>query len=376
MKIASTAPAAPRQWPVAPFVDETGVAIRLLLAERELQDARLRRVTRRRRRSVRVDVAHDLGLDARVGERHPHRTCRVRAARIGIGDVARVGGDAVAEHLARRSSRRARARARAPRGRASPLPRPSRSRRAPSRTAATPPADRRCAATARASRVKPAMPTRVIGASVPPQNITSARPRRIASSPSPIAMFEAAHAVHSAASGPCAPSSIETHAAAMFGMIWTIANGLVRSGPRSSRLWKQFSNGVEPADPGGDGSADAIWRGGDRDPAVRLRHPRGRERELREAVHAPRLLAVDPDRRVEVLELAGEVDVVAGRVEVRDRAGARLAGDEALPGRVGVVPERRHHADAGDDDAAASVLAIRRPSATSPARRRPAAPRP
>ena len=25
MKIASTAPAAPRQWPVAPFVDETGV---------------------------------------------------------------------------------------------------------------------------------------------------------------------------------------------------------------------------------------------------------------------------------------------------------------------------------------------------------------
>jgi hypothetical protein len=34
-----------------------------------------------------------------------------------------------------------------------------------------------------------------------------------------MAMFEAAHAVHSAASGPCAPSSMETHAAAMFGMI-------------------------------------------------------------------------------------------------------------------------------------------------------------
>jgi hypothetical protein len=26
VKIASSAPAAPRQWPVAPFVDETGVA--------------------------------------------------------------------------------------------------------------------------------------------------------------------------------------------------------------------------------------------------------------------------------------------------------------------------------------------------------------
>ena len=37
VKIASTAPAAPRQWPVAPFVEETGVRVRLLLAERELE---------------------------------------------------------------------------------------------------------------------------------------------------------------------------------------------------------------------------------------------------------------------------------------------------------------------------------------------------
>ncbi len=35
----------------------------------------------------------------------------------------------------------------------------------------------------------------------------------------------------------------------MFGMIWTIANGLVRSGPRSSRLWKQFSNAYSPPIP-------------------------------------------------------------------------------------------------------------------------------
>ena len=44
---------------------------------------------------------------------------------------------------------------------------------------------------------KPPMPTFVIPASVPPANITSARPSRIASIASPIAMFEAAHAVHS-----------------------------------------------------------------------------------------------------------------------------------------------------------------------------------
>ena len=79
--------------------------------------------------------------------------------------------------------------------------------------------------------LKPAIPTRVIGASVPPQNMTSARPSRIASSPSPMAMFEAAHAVDSAASGPCAPSSIETHAAPMFGMIWTIAKRARPVGP-------------------------------------------------------------------------------------------------------------------------------------------------
>ena len=73
----------------------------------------------------------------------------------------------------------------------------------------------------------------MIGASVPPASITSARPSRIASSDSPIAMFDAAHAVHCDESGPCVPSSIETQPAPMFGMICGIENGLTRSGPRS-----------------------------------------------------------------------------------------------------------------------------------------------
>jgi hypothetical protein len=84
---------------------------------------------------------------------------------------------------------------------------------------------------------KPAMPTRVIPASVPPQNIMSARPRRIASAPSPIAMFDAAQAVHCDESGPCVPSSIETQPAPMLGMIAGIENGLIRSGPRSISVW-------------------------------------------------------------------------------------------------------------------------------------------
>ena len=80
------------------------------------------------------------------------------------------------------------------------------------------------------------MPIAVTGASVPPHSITSARPRRIASIPSPIDMFDAAQAVHWEVSGPFVPSSIETQAAPMFGMIAGIENGLTRSGPRSSSV--------------------------------------------------------------------------------------------------------------------------------------------
>ncbi len=55
----------------------------------------------------------------------------------------------------------------------------------------------------------------------------------MASVPSPIAMFDAAQAVHSEARGPFVPSSMETQPAPMFGMIAGIANGFTRSGPRS-----------------------------------------------------------------------------------------------------------------------------------------------
>ena len=82
--------------------------------------------------------------------------------------------------------------------------------------------------------LNPAIPTGVIPASVPPANTTSARPSRIMSAASPIAMFEAAHAVHCEDSGPRVPSSIETQAAPMFGMICGIENGFTRSGPRLS----------------------------------------------------------------------------------------------------------------------------------------------
>jgi hypothetical protein len=43
---------------------------------------------------------------------------------------------------------------------------------------------------------KPATPTFVIGASLPPVIMASTRPLRISPIASPIAMFDAAHAVH------------------------------------------------------------------------------------------------------------------------------------------------------------------------------------
>ena len=84
--------------------------------------------------------------------------------------------------------------------------------------------------------LNPAIPTRVIPASVPPASMTSARPSRIASAASPIAMFEAAQAVHCDESGPRVPRYIEIQPAPMLGMICGIENGLTRSGPRLSSV--------------------------------------------------------------------------------------------------------------------------------------------
>src|SRR5439155_10191096 len=79
------------------------------------------------------------------------------------------------------------------------------------------------------------------------------------------------------------------------------------------------------------------------------------ENELGEAVHAPRLLALDPLGRIEVLHLAGEVNEVVSRVELRDGPCARLARKQALPGSLGIVPERSDRPDARDDDSPMTV---------------------
>src|SRR5919199_2278899 len=83
--------------------------------------------------------------------------------------------------------------------------------------------------------------------------------------------------------------------------------------------------------------------------------PGGGEDHLGEAVHAPRRLAIDPCRRIEILQLAGEMDAVILVVEQGDLRRARLAVDQPLPRRFDVVAERRDHAEARDHDPAAAV---------------------
>ena len=115
-------------------------------------------------------------------------------------------------------------------------------------------------------------------------------------------------------------------------MIWTIEKGLTRSGPRASSCGDARFERLQPADPGGDRGADALGICRDVETRIGLRLAGRRQREVREPIHAPRRLEVDVLRHVEVLHLAGEVGRKVGRVELRDRPGTRLAGDERRPG--------------------------------------------
>ena len=86
----------------------------------------------------------------------------------------------------------------------------------------------------------------VIAESPPPQSIASARPSRIASRPSPIAICEAAQAAHDDRNGPRVPSWIETRAAAGFGITASSEKGLTRPGPSSASVSQQSSNALIP----------------------------------------------------------------------------------------------------------------------------------
>src|SRR5204862_1010114 len=90
---------------------------------------------------------------------------------------------------------------------------------------------------------------------------------------------------------------------------------------------------AQAADARGDRRANALGFTCDLETRVRLGLARRRKNHLRESIHPPGGLAIDPLRRIEVLQLAGEVHVVGGTrvVERRDLRGAGLAREEVAP---------------------------------------------
>src|SRR5438045_86912 len=73
------------------------------------------------------------------------------------------------------------------------------------------------------------------------------------------------------------------------------------------------------------------------------------EREEDVAVEAPQLPRVVEPGRVEAFDLAGDADERVARVERADPVDAAPPRDRGVPGRPGVVAERRDGAEAGDD---------------------------
>ena len=112
-------------------------------------------------------------------------------------------------------------------------------------------------------------------------------------------------------------------------MIDGIANGLTRSGPLVEQRVVALLERLEAADARSRstrrcGRPPSRCRG--RSPPPPAAPPR-RSRCAKRSI-APRVLAVDPVGRVEVLHLAGEVHLVVGVVELRDRARAGLAREQ------------------------------------------------
>ena len=155
----------------------------------------------------------------------------------------------------------------------------------------------------------------------------------------------------------------------MLGIIIGTSSGFTRSGPLVEKLVDLGVQGLQAADAAADHRPHAVRLGAGVELGVGGRQLGGRDRVAREEVETAHLALLDEVLGIEVLDLGGDVHLVVGGVEARDRADARLAGDEPSPEGVDVVAQRRDDAEAGDDDSAWS-----RPSAVRcPARRRPGA---
>ena len=223
------------------------------------------------------------------------------------------------------------------------------------RRAARPAPARRCAWTARAWSRSPPTPSGVMAASLPPAIMASASPRWMSRKESPMAWALVVQAVQVAEFGPLGPGAdgdpargqVHDRGGDEEGADPARARRFMQRRCARARWWRSRRCRCRCRRP-----TISAFAGVDREPGVLHREVRGRHRELDEAVHLLDVLLLHPAQRVEALHLAGEAGGVLGGVEEGDGAGARPAGQEALPGLLGADAERGHEPDARHHDPA------------------------
>src|ERR1035437_7562332 len=179
---------------------------------------------------------------------------------------------------------------------------------------------------------KPATPSGVMEASVPPAIIASASPRSMMRKASPMECAEEVQAVAVASLGPRAPNRIETWPAARLMM----EPGRKERGTLARAAGEQVGvfalDDVEAADPRTDVNAHAIVV---RFIDLQARMVHGllgsRDRKMDEAAHLAGLLFIDEKERIEVLHLGGEPHRMAGEVERFDLGHAAAAREQTFP---------------------------------------------
>ena len=198
----------------------------------------------------------------------------------------------------------------------------------------------------------PDTPTGLIGASLPPANMTSAAPSR---------MRRAGVADGVGGRGAGRAGRAERALGAELERDVRRAHvgdhhrdqqrvGAVRS--LVEELVRLDVQRLQAADAAGHHRPDPLGLGGGVELGVLGGVDRGGDGVAAEEVEPARLALVDVVLGDEALDLGGDVHLVAGRVEAGDLAHAGVAGHEPAPEGVHVVADRRDDAQTGDDDSA------------------------
>ena len=198
---------------------------------------------------------------------------------------------------------------------------------------------------------KPATVTGEVACSAPPTTITSASPCWIMRMPKPMLCVPVVQAVTTAMFGPRKPYLMERLPEIMLMTLDGTKNGDTRPGPAVQADRVRRFDGVDAADAGTDGNADAFGI------AVRLFDASvahgldaGDHAVLNEGVEPPRLLALDVVRHLDVFHLGGDGDALAGGVEGVDRRRSAGAGEGVPPRFVHGVADGRQQAETGHGD--------------------------